>query len=65
MAARFSYLEPGDTFCGGQGFVHWFTEETLKEELAQSDFQLAIFQSDEQTGGKGLIRLVRLIKPLD
>ncbi|GLV57937.1 hypothetical protein KDH_47720 [Dictyobacter sp. S3.2.2.5] len=62
-AALFDSLEPGDTFASGQGYVHWFTSAGLKEELSRSPFQLDLFQDDEEVGGNGLHRLVRLTSP--
>jgi hypothetical protein len=64
-AAGFTTLEPGDTFCAGQGFVHWFTPNELRDELAASRFRLDIFCSDEAHGGQGLIRLAAMTRPVD
>ncbi|HKO25646.1 MAG TPA: hypothetical protein VJY65_13025, partial [Chloroflexota bacterium] len=64
-AAAFTTLEPGDTFCAGEGFAHWFTADELRNELAASRFRLAIFCSDEAHGGQGLIRLAAMARPVD
>lgn len=39
-AERFSSLEPLDTFVGGRGFVHWFTAESLAEEVTAAGFAI-------------------------
>jgi SAM-dependent methyltransferase len=64
-AAGFTTLEPGDTFCAGEGFVHWFTVDELRNELTASRFHLANFCSDEAHGGQGLIRLAAMTRPVD
>lgn len=31
--SRRSWVEPGDTHCGGGGYVHWFTRASLRAEI--------------------------------
>jgi SAM-dependent methyltransferase len=62
-AANFTTLEPGDTFCAGQGYAHWFTPEDLQSELTQSHFSLETFRSNEGFGGDGFLYLAVLRKP--
>jgi hypothetical protein len=37
-ANKYSFLEEGDTFPLGKGYVHWFTAEQLERELINSAF---------------------------
>lgn len=39
-AAMYDSLEPLDTFAGGRGYVHWYTEEDLIAELEESDLRV-------------------------
>ncbi|GIP41235.1 hypothetical protein J31TS4_45150 [Paenibacillus sp. J31TS4] len=61
-ASRFRILEEGDTFPGGTGYIRWFTERELLQELSASDYVLERFASDEPHGGAGLLRLAVLAK---
>lgn len=62
-ASQFRSLEPGDMFCNGAGFVHWFTADQLRDELSCACLQLEAFRSDAEWGGSGLIRLAVLRRP--
>ncbi|QYR23461.1 class I SAM-dependent methyltransferase [Paenibacillus sp. sptzw28] len=62
-ASRFSILEPGDNFPLGIGYVHWFTSYELLEEIRNTKFEVTRFESDENYGGSGYLRLVELKKP--
>lgn len=61
--AAFSILERGDTFPAGAGYVHWFTEEELMDEIGQSGFMTESVASDEPFGGSGYVKLIVLKKP--
>lgn len=61
-ASRFRILEQGDTFPSGVGYVRWFTESELEEELRPTDFVIEWFESDEAYDGAGYLRLVKLKK---
>lgn len=61
-AADFSIVEKGDRFPLGSGYVHWFTEQELLDELRDSPFHIEQFESDEYHGGNGYIRLIQLRK---
>jgi SAM-dependent methyltransferase len=59
-ASRFRSLEPLDTFCGDRGYVHWFTPESLREELAGSPaFELEDVREDAPDGFLRLVVLRR------
>jgi ubiquinone/menaquinone biosynthesis C-methylase UbiE len=62
-ASRFSILEEGDHFPLGSGYVHWFTEKSLLNELRDSGLGTELFVSDEEHGGAGYLRLIKLRKP--
>lgn len=53
-AAEFGGLEPLDTFAAGRGYVHWFTAESLREELSAAGYTI------EQAVDDGFQRLFRL-----
>ena len=57
-ASRFHTLEPLDTFSEGRGYVHWFTPDALRAELASSP-AFEIESLTEDTPG-GLVRLAVL-----
>lgn len=61
-ASRFSIIEEGDTFPEGFGYVRWFTEDQLLEELQDTDFELQLFESDQAHNGHGFMRLIKLGK---
>jgi len=61
-AAQFGILEKGDTFPMGRGYVHWFTEGDLLSEIKNTNFVLELFDTDENHGGAGYLRLIRLRK---
>lgn len=61
-ASSFSIVERGDNFPLSEGYVRWFTELDLEEELKDSNFSITSNQSDEQYGGSGFIRLIELMK---
>ena len=67
FAAKYTTLEPGDTFTSGEeggAYVHWFTAQSLREELEQSGFSIALFEDDRQWGGDGFLALVHLTKEI-
>ncbi|MCQ6562984.1 class I SAM-dependent methyltransferase [Paenibacillus mendelii] len=61
-ASRFPTIERGDCFPQGEGYVRWFTDGDLEEELRNSKLALTGYQSDEQYGGSGFMRLITLDK---
>lgn len=67
IAPSYTTLEVGDTFAvsdHGQthAYVHWFTSQSLHEELAQTGLSLIIDTNDKDYGGEGYIQLVALQK---
>jgi len=60
IAASFATLEPGDTFCAGQGFVHWFTADALRAELNASMFALEEFRVSAIEDSGSVIGAARL-----
>jgi ubiquinone/menaquinone biosynthesis C-methylase UbiE len=61
-ASQFRILEKGDNFPLGNGYVRWFTESDLFNEIRNTDFEIELFDSDEEHKGAGYIRLLRLRK---
>lgn len=61
-ASQFKILEKGDNFPLGDGYVRWFTESDLFNEIRNTDFEIELFDSDEEHKGEGYIRLLRLRK---
>jgi len=61
-ASQFSILEEGDTFPQGIGYVRWFTEDQLLDEIRDSDFEQVQYMSDQDYNGEGYIRLIKLQK---
>ena len=61
-ASRFAIVEKGDSFPLGKGYVHWFTEDELLDELRRTSFRIERFESDAAHGGEGYLRLAVLIK---
>ncbi|MCM3633536.1 class I SAM-dependent methyltransferase [Paenibacillus camelliae] len=61
-ASHFTSLEQGDNFPLGDGYVHWFTEKQLLDELSNTEFLIEQFDTDEAHAGDGLLRLVKLRK---
>jgi SAM-dependent methyltransferase len=61
-ASRFEIIEYGDTFPLSEGYVRWFTEQELEEELGHSRFLMTLNTSDQEYGGSGYIRLIELKK---
>lgn len=61
-ASQFEILEKGDHFPLGSGYVRWFTEDDLFNEIRNTDFEIELFDSDEKHEGGGYIRLIRLRK---
>lgn len=62
-ASQFGILERGDNFPLGNGYVHWFTESDLLNEIRSTDFEIELFESDEEHEGEGYIKLIKLRKP--
>ena len=48
--------------CDRCGYVHWFTEGELLSEIKNTNFVLELFDTDENDGGAGYLRLIRLRK---
>jgi len=61
-ASQFTSLEQGDNFPLGDGFVHWFTEKHLLDELSDTKFLIEQFDTDEAHAGEGFLRLIKLRK---
>ncbi|MDQ0060002.1 class I SAM-dependent methyltransferase [Paenibacillus harenae] len=61
-ASQFMILEPGDNFPLGDGYVRWFTERELLDEIKKTDFVVEVFDSDEAHNGAGFLKLIRLKK---
>lgn len=61
-ASQFAILERGDNFPLGNGYVRWFTEGDLLDEIRNTDFEIELFESDEEHEGTGCIRLIKLKK---
>jgi ubiquinone/menaquinone biosynthesis C-methylase UbiE len=61
-ASHFQLLERGDNFPLGIGYVRWFTESDLLNELRNTDFEFELFESDIEHKGAGYIRLIGLRK---
>jgi SAM-dependent methyltransferase len=61
-ASKFSIIEYGDTFPSSEGYVRWFTEKELVEELGQSPFLMTLNINDREYGGSGFTRLIELKK---
>lgn len=61
-ASEFGILEKGDNFPLGRGYVHWFTESDLLDEIRSTDFEIEVFKSDEELEGSGYLRLIKLNK---
>ncbi|UVI28026.1 class I SAM-dependent methyltransferase [Paenibacillus spongiae] len=61
-ASKFQIIERGDCFPLSEGYVRWFTESDLEEELRDSPFRIAFNLSDEHHGGSGFMRLIILEK---
>ncbi|MGN7456022.1 methyltransferase domain-containing protein [Paenibacillus pasadenensis] len=62
-ASEFGILERGDNFPSGNGYVRWFTESDLFNEIKNTDFKIELFESDEEHEGAGYIKLIKLRKP--
>ena len=61
IAPGYTVLEEGDTFSVGEyghSYVHWFTEQQLREEIQASGFKIDIFENDQEHGGEGYIQLL-------
>lgn len=59
-ASQFAIVERGDSFPQAVGYVRWFTEQELWNELKSSPFKIVRSFSDEPYGGAGLTRLFEL-----
>lgn len=46
-AAQYESLEPLDTFAAGESYVHWYTEEDLRGEIADSVLHVESFDRHE------------------
>lgn len=62
-AANFQILEQGDAFPMGSGYVRWFTERELLDEIGDTPFEIEMCKSDAEYQGAGFLRLFRLRKP--
>jgi len=62
-ASQFKILEAGDNFPLGYGYVHWFTDGELLNEIRNTDFEMEFFEIDEEHEGAGYLRLIKLRKP--
>lgn len=56
-------LEPGDTFTDTGGYVHWFTERDLRDELSEGPLAIEAEFSAAQYGGTEFLRLFLLRRP--
>ena len=61
-ASDFQIIERGDTFPLGNGYVRWFTESELLQEINECKFTIELFNSDEEYDGDGYMRLIKLKK---
>lgn len=61
-AAQFQILEKGDHFPLGDGYVRWFTENDLSNEIRNTAFEVELFRSDKEYEGQGYMRLIKLRK---
>ena len=64
-ASGFAIVERGDSFPHAAGYVRWFTERELRNELDASPFKIVRSFSDEPYGGDGLIRLFELKREIE